>query len=171
MRRAALSGAVLAALLDGAPAADAQRARWNTRVFARIQTPGLPGDGVRAPERARVRGHVREPDGHSQRSRVFEYDAGGTLLRSWVVPGQDLSKDHGVQVATSDARGRLVLLDRSPARALLLDTVKGRFTQYATFADLAPCLPLQTGPDCSPTWATASRRRITGPGGPTGAST
>ena len=36
-----------------------------------------------------------------------------------------------------------MLLDRSPARALLLDTVTG-LRPYATFADLAPCLPLQT---------------------------
>ena len=101
---------------------------------------------------------------------MFQYDAGGTLLRSWVVPGQDLSKDHGVQVATSDARGRLVLLDRAPARALLLDTVRGTFTQYATFADLAPCMPLQTGPDCSPTIGDREPQANYGAWGPDGAS-
>src|SRR5207302_6016024 len=51
------------------------------------------------------------------------------------VQGQDLSQPHGVQVATSDPQGRLVLLDKSPARALLLDTRTGRQTTYATFAD------------------------------------
>jgi hypothetical protein len=144
-------GALLAALLVAAPAAHAQRARFDTRVFARIQAPGFPAMAYVHPNGRVYAGTYMNPSGSSQRSRVFEYDAGGTLMRSWVVPGQDLSKDHGVQVATSDARGRLVLLDRSPARALLLNPVKGTFTQYATFADLAPCLPLQMGPNCSPT--------------------
>jgi sugar lactone lactonase YvrE len=91
------------------------------------------------------------PGGDSLRSRVLEYDQEGTLLRSWTVPGQDLSKDHGVQVATSDSKGRLVLLDRTPARALLLDRTSGAFHEYATFANLAPCPPLQARTDCSPT--------------------
>jgi sugar lactone lactonase YvrE len=152
VRRALLViGALLATALVAAPAASAQRARFDTRVFARIQTPGFPAMAYVHPNGRVYAGTYVNPSGSSQRSRVFEYDAGGTLMRSWVVPGQDLSKDHGVQVATSDARGRLVLLDRSPARALLLNTAKGTFTQYATFADLAPCLPLQTGPNCSPT--------------------
>jgi sugar lactone lactonase YvrE len=169
VRRAALvMGAVLAALLLMVPAAGAQRARWDTRVFARIQTPGFPAMAYVHPNGRVYAGTYVNPSGSSQRSRVFEYDAGGTLLRSWVVPGQDLSKDHGVQVATSDARGRLVLLDRSPARALLLDTVKGTFTQYATFADLAPCLPLQTGPDCSPTVGDREPQANYGAWGPDG---
>jgi len=61
------------------------------------------------------------------------------------VPGQDLSGGQGVQVATSDARGRLVLLDRDPARVLLLnpkrDTQRTRFRTYARFRDLPPCAP------------------------------
>ena len=144
-------GVLLAAVLVAAPAASAQRDRFDTRVFARIQTPGFPAMAYVHPNGRVYAGTYVNPAGSNSRSRVFEYDAGGTLMRSWVVPGQDLSKDHGVQVATSNARGRLVLLDRSPARALLLNTAKGTFTQYATFADLEPCLPLQTGPSCSPT--------------------
>jgi sugar lactone lactonase YvrE len=58
-----------------------------------------------------------------------------------------------VQVATSDARRRLVLLDRDPARVLVFNPRKGnhRFRRYASFPDLAPCLPGTTGPHCSPT--------------------
>jgi sugar lactone lactonase YvrE len=55
-----------------------------------------------------------------------------------------------VQVATSDARGRLVLLDKSPARALLLDTRTGRFRRYSSFADLPACGLSAAGRDCSP---------------------
>jgi hypothetical protein len=160
-------GALLAALLVAAPAADA-RARFDTRVFARIPAPGFPALAYVHPNGRVYEGTYVNPSGSSQRSRVLEYDAGGTLLRSWVVPGQDLSKDHGVQVTTSDARGRLVLLDRSPARALLLNTVKGTFTQYATFADLSPCLPLQTGPNCSPTIGDREPQANYGAWGPDG---
>jgi hypothetical protein len=160
--------AVLAALLVAAPAADAQRARFNTRVFARIQQPGFPAMAYVHPNGRVYAGTYVNPSGSSQRSRVFEYDASGTLMRSWTVPGQDLSKDHGVQVSTSDARGRLVLLDRSPARALLLNTVTGSFSQYATFADLAPCLPLQTGPNCSPTIGDREPQANYGAWGPDG---
>jgi sugar lactone lactonase YvrE len=161
-------GALLAALLVAAPASDAQRARFDTRVFARIQAPGFPAMAYLHPNGRVYAGTYVNPSGSGSRSRVFEYDAGGTLMRSWVVPGQDVSKDHGVQVATSDARGRLVLLDRSPARALLLNTVKGTFTQYATFADLAPCLPLQTGPNCSPTIGDREPQANYGAWGPDG---
>ena len=67
------------------------------------------------------------------------------------MPGQDLSKDHGVQAATSDSQGRLLLLDRTPARVLVLNRTTGDFSQYATFANLAPCPPLLARNDCSPT--------------------
>jgi sugar lactone lactonase YvrE len=152
VRRTAIAAlAVLCAAMAAAPAAGAERARFDTRVFARIPAPGFPAMAYVHPNGRVYAGTYVNPSGSSSRSRVFEYDAGGTLLRSWTVPGQELSKDHGVQVATSDARGRLLLLDRSPARALRLDTARGTFKEYATFADLKPCLPLQTGPNCSPT--------------------
>ncbi len=54
-----------------------------------------------------------------------------------------------MQVATSDARGRLVLLERSTSRALRLDRRTGRFTRYASFPDLPVCLPGQAK-GCSP---------------------
>ena len=152
MRRTKLTAlAAFAAVLAAAPVAGAQRARFDTRVFARIPPPGFPAMAYVHPNGRVYAGTYVNPAGSGSRSRVFEYDGDGTLMRSWTVPGQELSKDHGVQVATSDARGRLVLLDRSPARALLLNTAKGTFARYATFADLKPCLPLQAGTDCSPT--------------------
>ena len=64
---------------------------------------------------------------------MLEYSRNGTLLRSWTIAGQDLAAEHGVQVATSDARGRLVLLDKAPARVLLLNRRRGRQRAYATF--------------------------------------
>ncbi len=152
MRRGALIAlALLASVLAAAPAASAQRARFDTRLVARIPPPGFPAMAYVHPKGRVYVGTFVNPGGDSLRSRVLEYDPGGTLMRSWTVPGQDLSKDHGVQVATSDSRGRLVLLDRTPARALLLDRRSGAFVQYASFANLAPCPPLQPPADCSPT--------------------
>jgi hypothetical protein len=153
VKRVAIASAVLVALVLAAVtlAAAANRPRWNTRVLALVPRPGYPARAYVAPNGRIYEGTYDNPSGDSVRSRVFEYTGRGTLLRSWTVRGQDLSSEHGVQVATSDARGRLLLLDRSPPRALLLNTRTGRFRRYATFADLAPCAPGQTGPHCSPT--------------------
>ena len=131
-------------VLAAAPAAGAQRARFDTRVLARIPPPGFPAMAYVHPNGRVYAGTYVNPGGDSSRSRVFEYDPDGTLLRSWTVPGQDLSKDHGVQVATSDPQGRLVLLDRTPARALLLDRSQRR--------------PSASTPP-SPTWRPARRSR------------
>jgi sugar lactone lactonase YvrE len=147
---AALLGPLLA-LTFGSVAADSaeQRARWDTRVFSRVPNPGHPAFVYAHPNGRVYAGTYADPKGDSVRSRVLEWTARGTLLRSWTVPGQDLSREHGVQVATSDARGRLVLLETSRSRALMLDPRTGRFTRYATFADLPPCSPTEvTG--CSP---------------------
>ena len=74
-------------------------------VFALIPTPGYPalphvvGD-------AGLRGHLRQPARRQpDPSRVFEYTADGTLLRTFTVQGQDLRETHGVQVAANDAAG------------------------------------------------------------------
>jgi len=153
VRRAALIAlALLGGLLAAAPTAGAQRARFDTRVLAKVPPPGFPAMAYVHPNGRVYVGTFVNPGGDSVRSRVLEYESSsGTLLRSWTVQGQDLSKDHGVQVATSDSQGRLVLLDRTPARALLLDRASGRFVQYATFPNLAPCLPLLAPSGCSQT--------------------
>jgi sugar lactone lactonase YvrE len=163
-----IAAALLASLLAALPAAGAQRARFDTRLIARVPAPGFPAMAYVHPNGRVYAGTYVNPGGDSSRSRVLEYDPEGTLLRSWTVPGQDLSKDHGVQVATSDSQGRLVLLDRTPARALLLDRSTGAFTQYASFPDLAPCPPLQARTDCSPTLgdrAPAANYAVWGPDG------
>jgi sugar lactone lactonase YvrE len=148
---AALVAALLASALPAA--ADAQsRPRWDLRVLANVPTPGFPALAYVHPNGRVYVGTYVNPKGDAVRSIVREYRGeDGLLLRSWAVPGQNLSGEHGVQVATSDARGRLVLLDHTPARALKLDRNTGDFSQYSTFADLAPCPAGQTGPNCSPT--------------------
>jgi hypothetical protein len=107
--------ALAAAGLATAPLAGAQdRPRWDTRLLAVVPLPGYPALAYVHPNGRIYVGTYVNPRGDSQPSRVFEYTTRGVLVRSWTVAGQDLSAEHGVQVATSDARGRLVLLDRSP---------------------------------------------------------
>lgn len=129
---------VLAVLVAAglAPAHAAERAVGSTRVFAKVQSPGFPAYVHVHPNGRVYAGTYTNPLGDSMRSRVFEYTSGGTLLRSWTVPGQDLAKPRGVQVAATDARGRLVLLEKSRARVLTLDVRTGRFQVQATIPDL-----------------------------------
>lgn len=129
---------VLAALVAVGlvPAHAAERAPGTARVFAKVQSPGFPAYVHVHPNGRVYAGTYSNPAGDTMRSRVFEYTSGGTLLRSWTVPGQDLTKPRGVQVAATDARGRLVLLEKSRARVLTLDVRTGRFVAQATIPDL-----------------------------------
>jgi len=143
--RRAVAVALLATAL-GAAVAHADRARWDARALATVPPPGFPARAYVAPNHRIYEGTYDNPAGDSVPSRVFEYLPDGTLLRSWTIRGQDLSQAHGVQVATSDAKGRLVLLDKAPARVILLDPRTGAQSTYATFADLPTC----GSPPCSP---------------------
>ena len=151
MRRAVAACTLVLALLAAAPAPAQERPRFDARLLAKVPVPGYPAQAYTHPNGRIYEGTYTNPSGDSLRSRVFEYSADGTLLRSWTVPGQDLSAEHGTQVATSDARGRLVLLDRTPARMLLLDLGTGEFTQVASFPDLPACPGGEPQPGCSPT--------------------
>lgn len=125
--------AALGALLL-VPAAGAQaRERGETDVFALIGTPGFPAHAYAAPNGRVYEGTYDNPMGDTQPSRVFEYTGTGTLLRSWVVRGQNLEGPTGVQVGTMDFRGRLLLLDKSPPRIVRLNRRTGVQTIYARF--------------------------------------
>ena len=135
-----------------APAASSEpgppRERWDTRVFSKVPQPGYPAFVHAHPNGRLYGGTYTNPKGDSERSRVFEWTRRGTLLRSWTVPGQDLDEPRGVQVATSDAAGRLVLLEKSTSRVLRLNTRTGRFSAYSKVRDLPTC---STGAKpCSP---------------------
>ncbi len=133
----------------GVATAQAQRARWNTRVLALVPKPGFPAHAYVHPNGRIYAGTYDNPSGDTVPSRVFEYLGDGTMVRSWTMEGQDLSQPHGVQAATSDARGRIVLLDKSPPRIQLLDRGSGAQLPYATFSP--PSIPNYAawGPDGS----------------------
>lgn len=116
-----------------APAASALTAapaKWTTSVFSRVPSPGYPAYAmVHRNGRVYAASYVH-PDSR-QRSRVFEWTRDGTLTRSWTVPGQVLTADHGVQVAQQTRDGRLVLLETSTRAVLTLDLRSGRFQRIA----------------------------------------
>lgn len=135
MRRllAALATAALA-LTVGAPATAQPREPGDTRVFSLVPAPGFPAY-VHAHTNGRVYAGTYTDPGSTVPSRVFEWSADGTLLRSWPVPGQRLDQDHGVQVANQTRAGRLVLLETSTASVLTLDVTTGRFRRVVRFPD------------------------------------
>src|SRR5207237_7027277 len=127
----------MALLAAGASSAHAT-SRGDVSVFALIPSPGYPAlphvvGGLL------YEGTYDNPAGDSVPSRVFQYSADGALLHSWTVQGQDLSKPHGVQVAANDARGRLLLLDKTSGRIIRLDPQTGAQTLYSQVPDLPTC--------------------------------
>lgn len=150
MKRLLALLAILGLLLPLAPASAAPRERWDTRVFSSVPRPGFPAYVFAHPNGRVYAATYTNPAGDSMRSRVFEWTGGGTLLRSWTVPGQDLSRPHGVQVANADRRGRLILLEKSTSAVMTLNIRTGKFRRWATLPDLPLCSPGSTGPGCSP---------------------
>ena len=141
-RAFALALAVLALVPAYAAAADPGRPRFDTRVLARIPDPGYTALTVLGADRTIYGGTffpVSGNAGDGVPSKVFAWAPDGRLMHAWTVRGQDLSQDHGVQAAVVDARGRVYLLDKSPARVLVLDPATGDQRTYATIPDLAPC--------------------------------
>jgi sugar lactone lactonase YvrE len=81
-------------------------------------------------------------------SRVLEYTTSEGLLDSWTVAGQDTSQPHGVQVAANDARGRLLLLDKTSGRIIRLDPATGVQKLYGTVPHIPPCSSAPPGGEC-----------------------
>ncbi len=149
---AALTALATGLLLVLAPSADAAgRERWDTRVFAKVQSPGYPAY-VFVHRNGRVyAGTYTNPTGDTQHSIVREWTPDGTLTRSWTVRHQDLDEDHGVQVANQTSDGRLVLLEKSTASVILLNLRTGGQKVVAHLPDLPACQPpTQPAPGCSP---------------------
>jgi sugar lactone lactonase YvrE len=126
------------------------RPHLDVRLFAHVGPPGQP-EGLTVDERGLVyvgtnqsgKGDAAAP------SRVFAFDRNGRLVRDYVIRGQDLAADHGVDGLAFDGGGMLYVLDRVPARVLRIDPVSGSQETYATFADLGPCPDPAAGRDCS----------------------
>lgn len=135
-------------LTQAAPAVAAPREKWDTRVFASVPAPGFPAYVFKHRNGRVYAANYVNLTGSRAASRVFEWSPGGTLLRSWSVPGQVLGADHGVQVANQTASGRLVLLETSTSSVITLDLRTGRFRRVARLPDLPTCT--DGGSPCTP---------------------
>ena len=149
----AVAAAALAtslALLAPRPAAAGKpRPRGDVRVLALVPRPGYPALPHIVGNRI-YEGTYDNPYGDHIPSHVFEYSLSGKLLRTFIVRGQDLSKPHGVQVAANDARGRLLLLDKTSGRIIRLDPRSGAQSLYSRVPDLPTCSQAKKGQPCSP---------------------
>jgi sugar lactone lactonase YvrE len=148
---AALLTALLALLVpaDGAGAV-AERERWHTKVLAMVEAPGRPANVVLHPNGRVYAGTFASPQTDGLPSVVREWSRRGKLLRSWEVPGQDLTVSHGVQVANVDAHGRLVVLEKSTGKIMRLALRTGRWSTYSRLRDLPACQLGLPGEGCTP---------------------
>jgi hypothetical protein len=133
---AGLATALLATGVSApAPAVDGH---WTTTVFAAVPEPGFPAYVFVHRNGMVYAGSYHDPSGAGVPSRVFEWSADGTLLRSWPVPGQDLAAEHGVQVANQTRNGRLVVLETSTSTVRTLNVRTGRWRTIATLPGATP---------------------------------
>jgi sugar lactone lactonase YvrE len=158
---AAVAVLLAGSLLSAGAAESSTRERWNTRVFSRVPYPGVPAYVFKHTNGRVYAGTYAGLNPKKTASRVFEWTAGGTLLRSWTVPGQRLDNAPGVQVANQDARGRLVVLERSTSSVLTLNIRTGRWVRQARLPDLPlcrtgrrPCSPNSSDGPAIPNYAT-----------------
>ena len=156
MRAAALALAALGALAL-APAV-AARPLYDVRLFAHVPHPGSPEPIVVAPDRTVFVGTNQLGKGSdadaAAPSRVFAFSPRGRLVRSYVLRGQPLGEDHGIQGLAQDRDGLLYVLDRSAdPRLVVLDPVTGAQHRYASFRDVPSCTASARTRDCSATVA------------------
>ena len=152
------AGVALALTVLLAVAAPAARARplYDVRVFAHVPAPGSPEPVVVAPNGTvyvgtNQFGKGSDADAHAP-SRIFAFSPSGRLVRTYVLRGQPLDEDHGVQGLAQDGDGLLYVLDRSAdPRVVTIDPVTGEQRRYASFADVPTCSATGGRTGCSAT--------------------
>jgi sugar lactone lactonase YvrE len=150
---AVAAAVAIASAVTGVAAADgASRAKGDVQVFAKVPAPGFPALTLVTPHRDVYVGTFTGASGSTTGpSKVFRYSDTGKLLHTYRIKGQEDGAVHAIQVAERDRRGRLYLLDQSPARVLVLNPRTGRQRAYATFADVPSCSTVSAPADCSNT--------------------
>ncbi|MBW3659016.1 MAG: SMP-30/gluconolactonase/LRE family protein [Actinobacteria bacterium] len=134
--------AVAAAILVATPASaqEAPPGSLAVSLFTRVGDPGQP-EGLWVDDAGTVYvGTHNAGNGDTDApSKVFAYGPDGTLLREYVIEGQDVEGQNGILGMAADAEGVLYILDRAPARVLTLDPRTGEQGTYATFRDVPSC--------------------------------
>jgi hypothetical protein len=143
--------AVAAAAPASALAVDAASppGRGGIVVIAHVPSPGYPAFPLVVGSDI-YEGTYSNPAGDSIPSHVFEFDGSGTLLHTFVVKGQNLGATHGVQVATTDAAGDLILLEDDSGLIQRLNPRTGVQTPYGSVADIPTCSADHNVAPCSP---------------------
>jgi sugar lactone lactonase YvrE len=153
-------GVALAVLVLAAPASALAREPLDIEVFTRVGPPGQPEPIAIGPD-GRIYVGTNQL-GHGDKdapSKIFAYSLHGELVEEYVIEGQPLDQDHGIQGLVFDRDGFLYALDRSAnPRVVVLDPATGEQRDYATFRDVPPC-SAAPGDDCSQT-------ALDGPAGP-----
>ena len=120
------------------------------QIFATVPEPGQPeGIAVRADGHVFVGTHASAASTSGPPSKLFEYGLDGALLDQIEIAGQWIDVTHGLTGMAFDGNGILFVLDRAPARVLMIDPNTGAQATYATFHDVAPCAQGGTPGDCS----------------------
>ena len=140
MRRFVLL-AVAAALLALPSASALAREPLDITVFTRVGQPGQPEPIAIGPDGRIYVGTNQLGHGDADApSKVFAYSPQGELLAEYVIEGQALNQDHGIQGLLFDHDGLLYALDRSAdPRVVVIDPRTGKQRRYATFFDVPPC--------------------------------
>ena len=136
----------IAASVGAAPG----RLLGDSNVVAQVGAPGFPEGIVVVGNRM----YVATPAQNGQKgpAHVFAYDANtGALVRDYVIPAKDPIADHGLVGLALDGSNHLYVADIQWG-VVQVDLASGQTMQYASLADLLPCLPVPLGP-CSPTLA------------------
>src|SRR5215210_5835305 len=104
------------------------RERLDIKVFARVPEPGQPEPIAIGPDRRIYVGTNQLLHGDRDApSKVLAYSRRGRIVRTYVIKGQPLDSEHGIQGLAFDGRGRLYALDRSDdPRVLVINTKTGR---------------------------------------------
>ena len=158
MRRRTLLLLLLAAGLvvpvAGARAATpgSTRSRFDFRLFSRVPGPGYPSNAAVSADGTVYEGTYTSAPGDNSPSKVFAYRHDGTLIRTYVIQGQDPSRanpiSHGVTAAAVDGNGLLYVLDQAPPRVLTLDPQTGAQRLYASLRNVGRCSTAKHS-DCS----------------------
>lgn len=152
---AVLATSAALSLVAAPQLAGAGPAVGSTRVFAHVESPGMP-EGIAVDPRSGVAyvGTNAPAAGNpgAGPSKVFAYSlATGQKVGEHEVAGQRLDETHGVVGFAPGGRNEVYVADRTPARILRIDFSSAVPTQqtYATLPDLRPCA-MGTAP-CSQT--------------------
>jgi sugar lactone lactonase YvrE len=146
MKIRALVLAVAASISMVAPGGAAPQSIGDTRLFTRVESPGMPegiavdhqGRHVYVGTNAPAAGNPGAPP-----SKLFVYaTATGEKVTEFEIEGQRLDETHGIVGLAPGKKDVVFVADRAPARVLRVDFAGDAPTQetYAELPDLAPCV-------------------------------